>query len=125
MSQAKVNDLYLNTSTGNVYQCTAGGAASGAKWAYTGCLMGPQGKTGATGATGPTGAAGKDATVNGVNALTLTASGGLTSSQSGSTLAIDGSGLQPKRVSISLSSSGWSKGLQTMTVPGISASETE
>ncbi len=72
VSQAKVNDMYLNTSTGNIYTCTAGGAASGAKWAYTGCLMGPQGKTGATGATGPGGANGSDGAAAGFGNVTAT-----------------------------------------------------
>lgn len=39
---------------------------------------------------------GKDATINGVNALTLKATGGLTGQQSGDTYTIDGSGLFPK-----------------------------
>lgn len=47
---ARTNDLYLNTTTGNVYKCTLGGAAAVAKWVYTGCLMGPQGQAGANGA---------------------------------------------------------------------------
>lgn len=36
---------------------------------------------------------GKDATINGVNALTLKATGGLTGQQSGDTYTIDGSGI--------------------------------
>lgn len=39
---------------------------------------------------------GKDATVNGVNALTIEATGGIKGTQSGDTYAIDGSGLFPK-----------------------------
>lgn len=37
---------------------------------------------------------GKDATINGVNALTLQTTGGLTGQQSGDTYTIDGSGLE-------------------------------
>lgn len=69
ITDALVNDMYLNTSTGYTYRCTVGGAASAAKWVYTGSLKGntgAKGDTGATGATGPqgakgaTGATGKD-----------------------------------------------------------------
>lgn len=62
IAAALVGDIYLNTSTGNVYHCTTAGAAAVAKWAYVGCLRGPQGPQGArgeTGATGPTGPQGK------------------------------------------------------------------
>ena len=58
IAAALVGDIYLNTSTGNVYHCTTAGAAAVAKWAYVGCirgLQGPQGPKGATGATGATG----------------------------------------------------------------------
>lgn len=50
-----VGDMYLNTSTGYVYRCTTAGAASAAKWVYTGSIKGPTGATGAKGATGATG----------------------------------------------------------------------
>lgn len=61
---ALVNDKYLNTSTGAVYNCTVAGAASAAKWVYIGSIkgpagvQGPKGDTGATGAKGDTGAIG-------------------------------------------------------------------
>ena len=55
ITDALVNDMYLNTSTGNTYRCTVAGAASVAKWVYTGNIKGPKGDTGATGATGETG----------------------------------------------------------------------
>ena len=64
VSSARVNDMYLNTSTGAVYQCTVAGAASAAKWEYVGSIkgakgdtgaQGPQGEKGATGAQGPKG----------------------------------------------------------------------
>lgn len=55
ITDALVNDNYLNTSTGNTYRCTVSGNASKAKWVYTGCIKGLTGAKGATGATGPTG----------------------------------------------------------------------
>lgn len=55
VTSALVNDLYLNTSTGNLYRCTTAGDASVAKWVYSGCIRGPQGVAGATGATGAQG----------------------------------------------------------------------
>ena len=64
IASARVNDMYLNTSTGAVYQCTVAGAASAAKWKYVGSIkgakgdtgaQGPQGEKGATGAQGPQG----------------------------------------------------------------------
>ena len=67
IASARVNDMYLNTSTGAVYQCTVAGAASAAKWKYVGSIkgakgdtgaQGPQGEKGATGAQGPQGAKG-------------------------------------------------------------------
>lgn len=58
VSSARINDLYLNTSTGNVYKCTVAGAASAAKWIYLCSIKGPKGDTGAAGATGAKGATG-------------------------------------------------------------------
>ena len=55
ITDALVNDNYLNTSTGNTYRCTVAGNASTAKWVYTGCIKGATGAKGVTGATGPTG----------------------------------------------------------------------
>ena len=55
IADALVNDMYLNTSTGNVYRCTVGGAASVAKWVFVGCIKGTKGDKGDTGATGATG----------------------------------------------------------------------
>lgn len=45
---ARVNtkDLYLNTETGNVYQCTVGGDQATALWQYVTCIMGPEGEAG-------------------------------------------------------------------------------
>ena len=61
ITDALVNDMYLNTSTGCTYRCTVSGAASAAKWVYAGSLKGntgAKGDKGATGATGPQGATG-------------------------------------------------------------------
>ena len=61
--------------------------------------QGPQGEPGEQGPTGPRGAAGPagaDATINGVNALTIQSQGGIQGSQSGSTYTIDGSALVQK-----------------------------
>ena len=55
ITDALVNDNYLNTSTGNTYRCTVAGNASTAKWIFTGCIKGLTGAKGATGAIGPTG----------------------------------------------------------------------
>lgn len=52
---AIVNDMYLNSSTGNVYKCTTGGDASVAKWVYAGNIKGVAGAKGATGPAGPKG----------------------------------------------------------------------
>ena len=60
ITDALVNDMYLNTSTGCTYRCTVSGAASAAKWVYAGSLKGNTGAKGDTGATGATGATGKD-----------------------------------------------------------------
>ena len=49
---------------------------------------GPAGEDGAPGEQGPAGADGQDATINGVNALTLQTANGISSDQSGSTLTI-------------------------------------
>ena len=46
ITAAKVGDMYLNTSTSNVYQCTVAGAASAAKWKYVGNIKGTTGDTG-------------------------------------------------------------------------------
>lgn len=57
--------------------------------------------TGPTGDTGPQGPAGASATINGVNALTLNATGGLSGSQSGSTYTLDGSKFVQKTANLS------------------------
>ena len=57
---------------------------------------GPAGADGAPGATGPQGEPGQNATINGVTALTLTATGGLKGKQEGGTYTLDGSELVQK-----------------------------
>lgn len=58
ITDALANDMYLNTSTGYTYRCTTAGAASTAKWIYTGSIKGAKGDTGAAGTKGDTGATG-------------------------------------------------------------------
>lgn len=48
ITDALVNDYYLNTSTGYVYLCTVAGAASTAKWKYVGSIKGTTGASGTT-----------------------------------------------------------------------------
>ena len=48
INSASVNDLYLNTDTWNIYQCTTSGTTSTAKWVYKGNIKGIKGDTGAT-----------------------------------------------------------------------------
>lgn len=52
VANARVNDMYLNTTTGNTYKCTVAGNATNAKWVYAGNIKGIQGEKGNTGATG-------------------------------------------------------------------------
>lgn len=59
VTSANVNDMYLNTGTGAVYQCTVAGAASTAKWKYVGSIKGAKGDKGDTGAQGPQGEKGE------------------------------------------------------------------
>lgn len=40
ITDALVNDMYLNTSSGNTYRCTLAGNASTAKWVYVGNIKG-------------------------------------------------------------------------------------
>lgn len=62
---------------------------------------GDKGDPGDTGPQGETGPAGAAATINGVNALTLNATGGLSGSQSGSTYTLDGSAFVQKTANLS------------------------
>lgn len=52
ITDAQINDLYLNTTTGNVYKCTVGGSASSAKWGYRSNIIGPSGTDGTDGTDG-------------------------------------------------------------------------
>ena len=61
VANARINDMYLNTSTGNTYKCTVAGNAATAKWVYEGSIKGHQGDKGNTGATG-----------NGISKATIT-----------------------------------------------------
>lgn len=78
------------------------------------------------GPRGVQGPAGANATINGVIALTLTATGGLSVKQIGSELTIDGSDLQSKEGIVTLTTSNWSASgsrfKQTVQVSGVSAS---
>jgi hypothetical protein len=49
ITDAKIDDYYINTTTGNLYQCTASGAADTAKWVYIGNFKGPKGNDGPAG----------------------------------------------------------------------------
>lgn len=83
ITDALVNDMYLNISTGYTYRCTVAGAANVAKWVYAGSIKGSTGAkgdkgntgstgpTGATGPTGPTGASGVGVITN-LNGSTAT-----------------------------------------------------
>lgn len=51
ITDALVNDMYLNTSTGYVYKCTTAGAASAAKWVYAGSIKGATGAAGTNATT--------------------------------------------------------------------------
>lgn len=62
---------------------------------------GDKGDTGEQGPAGADGAPGAAATINGVNALTLNATGGLSDSQSGSTYTLDGSAFVQKTANLS------------------------
>lgn len=72
ITDALVNDMYLNTTTGNTYRCTVAGAASAAKWVYAGSIKGATGSTGATPTI--TASASVDANI-GTPSVTVTKSG--------------------------------------------------
>lgn len=52
ITDALAGDHYLNTSTGYVYECVAGGAAAVATWAYVGSIKGATGSQGSKGDQG-------------------------------------------------------------------------
>jgi hypothetical protein len=70
ISSALVNDMYINTSTQNLYKCTTSGNASTAKWVYTGCIKGANGTNGTT----PTIKAAAGSNINTVGTPSVTAS---------------------------------------------------
>lgn len=43
ISDALVDDMYLNASTGNIYRCTVSGDSDTAMWVYTGNIKGERG----------------------------------------------------------------------------------
>lgn len=51
VASAQAGDMYLNSSTGNVYRCTLGGNAAAAKWTFVRCIAGSPGAAGSDGAT--------------------------------------------------------------------------
>jgi hypothetical protein len=100
--------------------------------------QGPQGPAGADGTPGVQGPAGQDgaagsdgadATINGVNALELEATGGIQGNQSGNKFMLDGSDLQSKGTTVTLTTSGWtsiSGGFQqSVSVSGVTTSMTQ
>lgn len=78
ITDALVNDMYLNTSTGYVYRCTVAGNATNARWVYVGSIKGATGGAGGTGATGPTGPTGATGGTGGVGPTGPTGATGLT-----------------------------------------------
>jgi hypothetical protein len=50
--EVKLDDIYMNTSNGNIYACTTAGKGTNAKWTYQGCIKGATGATGSSGANG-------------------------------------------------------------------------
>lgn len=49
ITDAQLYDYYVNTATGNLYECKVAGAADVAEWAYIGSFKGPKGDTGPAG----------------------------------------------------------------------------
>lgn len=58
LASSLVNDVYLNTSTFNMYKCTVAGNAATAKWVYIGCIKGTNGTNATTTAIGNASTAG-------------------------------------------------------------------
>ena len=89
----KLGDKYLNTSNGNVYECTTAGSGTSAQWTYKGCIKGAQGATGPQGPTGPAGAKGDNASITGaastITSSNLTANRALISNSSGKVAVSD------------------------------------
>lgn len=55
ITDALKNDMYINTSTSNIYRCTAGGSADTAQWVYEGNIKGEKGEKGEKGDPGKEG----------------------------------------------------------------------
>lgn len=85
ITDALINDMYLNTSTGLVYRCTVAGNASTAKWMYAGSI---KGATGAKGAAGANGADGQD------GLTTKVVVGGTTFTHSNGTITVTNAAVQ-------------------------------
>jgi len=68
VENAAEGDMYLNSSSYRIYQCTEGGAPESAKWAYV-CYI--KGATGATGAAGADSVSGASINANGYLIITL------------------------------------------------------
>lgn len=49
ITDAKIHDYYINTDTGNLYECTVSGDANTAEWTHAGSFKGPKGDTGPAG----------------------------------------------------------------------------
>ena len=49
ITDAKLYDYYVNTDTGNLYECTVTSAADVAEWTHIGNIRGPAGATGPAG----------------------------------------------------------------------------
>lgn len=98
VANARVNDMYLNTSTGYTYKCTVAGNASTAKWVYAGSIKGATGGKGDTGATG-----------NGISKATITYAA------SSSNTSAPASGWQSTPPSVSAGQYLWTKTVFTYT----------
>ena len=49
ITDAQPLDHYINSDTGNLYECSVPGTADTAEWVYIGSFKGPKGDTGLTG----------------------------------------------------------------------------
>lgn len=88
---------------------------------------GSPGEPGPQGETGPQGENGTNATVNGLPAINIDATGGLTGEMQATTFTIDGSGKMPYPTTqtVTLTTEGWSENIQTVSVRGVSKTETD